>query len=138
MNRISTIALLTFALFAAWTSAFGQDRVIKANIPFDFTVGDARMPAGEYTISVPFDMVLELRHAGDSAFAIVSSRSHNYANSGSKLVFDRYGDYYFLRHVVCPTVSSLNLDLQQGKAEKRARILEAKLHTAEEVLVAAK
>ena len=55
-------------------------------------------------------------------------------------MFDKYGDQYFLRHVLCPTISSLNLDVPQGKAEKqaRSRSLEAKLHNGEETLVAAK
>jgi hypothetical protein len=54
------------------------------------------------------------------------------------LVFDKYGNQYFLRHVLCPTVASLNVDLAQGKAEKKAhsRSLEANLHNPEETLVA--
>jgi hypothetical protein len=141
MNRISTIALLAIASLATCAGAFGQDRALKANIPFDFTVGNTWMPAGEYIISSPFGgQVLELRNPHKSAFVtVIGSMSYDESNSGSKLVFDTYGDSYFLRHVLCPTVASLNLDVPQGKAEKRARArsLEAKLHNGE-TLVAAK
>ncbi len=55
-------------------------------------------------------------------------------------MFDKYGDQYFLRHVLCPSVASLNLDVPQGKAEKeaRSRSLEAKRHNGEQTMVAAK
>jgi hypothetical protein len=70
----------------------------------------------------------------------VSSQSFYESRSGSQLVFDKYGDQYFLHRVLCPTVSSLNLDVPQGKAENqaRSRSLEAKLPNGEETMVAAK
>ena len=99
------------------------------------------MPAGEYTISTPLRQIVEVRSADRTKTAtIVSSQSYNESGSGSKLVFDKYGDQYFLRHILCHSIASLNLDVPQGKAEKsaRSRSLEAKLHTVEEILVAAK
>ena len=141
MNRISAIGLLTIASMATCTGAIGQQSVIKANIPFDFTVGNTWMPAGEYTLSSPLRQIVQLRSADLAKTAtIVSSQSFHESSSGSKLVFDKYGDQYFLHRVLCPTVTSLNLDLPQGKAEKqaRSRSLEAKLHNGEETLVAAK
>ena len=141
MNRISTVTLLAVASLAACGSAIAQGSNIKANIPFDFTVGNTWMPAGEYTISSPLREIIEVRSADLSRIAeLVSSPSHNESRSGSKLVFDKYGDQYFLRHVLCPSVASLNLDVPQGKAEKEARTrsLEAKGHNGEQTMVAAK
>jgi hypothetical protein len=141
MNRLSTITLLTIASLTTCTGAIAQDHAIKANIPFDFTVGNTWMPAGEYTISTPSRQVLELRSVDLSKSAtIVSSESNDESRSGSELVFNKYGDQYFLHGVLCPTVASLNLNVPQGKAEKnaRSRSLEAKLHNGEETLVAAK
>ena len=99
------------------------------------------MPAGEYTISSPVRDVVQVRSADLAKIAtIVSIQSFNESGSGSQLVFDKYGDQYFLRHVLCPSMASLNLDVPQGKAEKRARsrALEANLHSGEETMVAAK
>jgi hypothetical protein len=141
MNRISAIGLLTIASLATCTGAIAQQPALRADIPFGFTVGNTWMPAGEYTISSPLRQVVQVRSADLAKIAtIVSSQSFNESGSGSKLVFDKYGDQYFLRHVLCPTISSLNLDVPQGKAEKqaRSRSLEAKLHNGEETLVAAK
>jgi hypothetical protein len=141
MKRISALALLTVASVATCTSAIGQQPAIKANIPFNFTVGNTCMPAGEYTISSPQRQVIQLRNDDLAKTAtIVSSHSSYESSSGSELVFDKYGDRYFLHRVLCPSIASLNLDVPQGKAEKqgRSRSLEAKLHNEEETLVAAK
>ncbi len=139
MNRISAIALLTISSLATCTAAIAQQPTVKANIPFDFTVGNTWMPAGEYRISSPLREVVEVRSADLTRTAeIASSESHIELGSGSKLVFDKYGDQYFLRHVLCPSVASLNLDIPQGKAEKNARSLEAKRHSGEQTMVAAK
>ena len=138
MNRISAIALLTISSLATCTAAIAQQPTLKTNIPFDFTVGNTWMPAGEYRISSPFREVIEVRSADLTRTAeLVSSESHIEYGSGSKLVFDKYGDQYFLRHVQCPSVASLNLDIPQGKAEKNVRSLEAKLHSGEQTMVAA-
>jgi hypothetical protein len=140
MNRISTIALLAIASLASCAGAYGQDRAVKANIPFDFTVGNTWMPAGEYKISTPFDgSVIELRSMNRSAFvSVIATASHAELNSKGELVFDRYGDSYYLHQVLCPTIARLNVDVPPGKSEKRARSLEAKLHNGAETLVAAK
>ena len=99
------------------------------------------MPAGEYSISSPLPHIVQLRSADNAKTAeIVSTQGYNESRSGSKLVFDKFGDQYFLRHVLCPAVSSLNLDVPQGKAEKSARShsLEAKGNSGEQTMVAAK
>lgn len=141
MNRISAIGLLTIASLATCTGAIAQQPALRAHIPFDFTVGDTWMPAGEYSITSPIEHLVQFRSADLAKTAtIVSLSSHDESGSGSKLVFDKYGDQYFLHRVLCPSTASLNLDVPQGKAEKtaRSRSLEAKIHNEGETLVAAK
>jgi hypothetical protein len=139
MNRMLAIFLITMASFAA-TGANAQQTALKANIPFDFTVGNTWMPAGEYTITSPIQEILLLRTAGHSA-SIVSSQDNTESSAGSKLVFDRYGTQYFLHEVLCPHVASLNLEVAPSKAEKTARqhATEAKLqNSGEQTMVAAR
>lgn len=141
MNRISAIAMLSFASLATCTGAIAQDQAIQANIPFNFAIGDTWMPAGVYTISSPMQGVVSLRSADSTKFVeVVSNKGYMESPSGSELVFDRYDNQYFLRHVVCPILASLNRDIPQGKAEKQAhaRSLEANRHTPETTLVAAR
>jgi hypothetical protein len=141
MNRISAVTLLAIASLAACGSAIAQQPSIKANIPFDFTVGNTWMPAGEYTVSSPSQHVVQLRSSDNAKTAeIVSTQGYNESRSGSKVVFDKFGDQYFLRHVLCPSIASMNLDVPQGKPEKNARShsLEAKSHNGEQTMVAAR
>jgi len=140
-TTVVAFAVCLLASLAVVGTVSAQDRTIKANIPFDFTVGNTWMPAGEYTISSPFPHIVQLRSADNAKTAeIVSTQGYNESRSGSKLVFDKYGDQYFLRHVLCPSVASLNLDVPQGKAEKnvRSHSLEAKGRNGEQTMVAAK
>jgi hypothetical protein len=139
MNRILAIFLITMASLAA-TSANAQRPTLKANIPFDFTVGNTHMPAGEYTITSPFQEILVLRAGGQTA-SIVTARGYAESKSGSELVFDKYGSEYFLHEVVCPNVASLNLEVAPSKAEKSARqhTTEAKLtNSGEQIMIAAR
>jgi hypothetical protein len=139
MNRILAIFLITMASLAA-TSANAQTPTLKANIPFDFTVGNTLMPAGEYTITSPLEQVLLLR-AGTHSASIVTSKGYAESKSGNELVFDKYGSEYFLHEVVSPNVSSLNLEVAASKAEKSARqhTIEAKLtNSGEQIMIAAR
>ena len=139
MKRISAIALFTIATLAAATGLAAQESAVKANIPFNFTVGDTSMPAGEYIISRPASHIVKIQSADrQHAAFVVASHSYEEAGAAGKVVFDKYGEYYFLRHILCPTDTTLNLDIPSGKAEKRVRTMEARLQKGENTLVAAR
>jgi hypothetical protein len=139
MKRISAIALFTIAILAAATGLVAQEPAVKANIPFNFTVGETSMPAGEYIISRPDSHLVKIQSADRQYVAlVVSSHSYDEAGATGKVVFDKYGEYYFLRRILSPTNTTLNLDIPSGKAEKRVRTQEARLQTGEKTLVAAR
>lgn len=139
MKRINAIALFTIATLAAATGLVAQELAVKANIPFNFTVGDTSMPAGEYTISRPDSNIVKIQSADRNHVAfVVSSHSYQEAGATGKAVFDKYGDYYFLRRILSPTNTTLNLEIPSGKAEKRVRAQQARLQTGDKILVAAR
>jgi hypothetical protein len=139
MKRISAIALFTIAILAAATGLVAQEPAVKANIPFNFTVGETSMPAGEYIVSRPDSHLVKIQSADRQYVAlVVSSHSYDEAGATGKVVFDKYGEYYFLRRILSPTNTTLNLDIPSGKAEKRVRTQEARLQTGEKTLVAAR
>ena len=139
MNRISAIALLAIASAATCAGVMAQQPALIAHIPFDFTVGNTWMPAGEYTITSPTGTVLALK-SGNHTALVVSIQAFEESKSGSKLVFNRYGNQYFLHEVLCPSLASLNLEIASGKSEKRVRerAIEAKLPGREQTMVAAR
>lgn len=139
MKRILAIALSTLATLGASTGALAQDRALVANVPFNFTVGETSMPAGEYIISAPDNGVVRFQSRDKQVTATVAALpGHQDSSGGPKLVFDRYGNQYFLHRVLCARNSRMNIDVPAWKQEKRARSREAKLETGEKVLVAAR
>jgi hypothetical protein len=97
------------------------------------------MPAGEYIVSRPDSHLVKIQSADRQYVAlVVSSHSYDEAGATGKVVFDKYGEYYFLRRILSPTNTTLNLDIPSGKAEKRVRTQEARLQTGEKTLVAAR
>jgi hypothetical protein len=138
MKRIPTLSLIILAALSA-IPAIAQGVVLKADIPFGFTVGDTYMPAGQYTLSSPNSGIVRVANNDSNAAATVSTIHGNTdPGRGSKLVFEKYGERYFLHHVLCPTTGSLNVDIPEWNAEKRARTREAKLEHGEQILVAAR
>jgi hypothetical protein len=126
-SAIHLAGALLLSLFAFTISANAQTGIVKANIPFDFTVGDTQMPAGEYTIT-SWKSFLVLQTVGHNA-TVLSFEDDAKSKSGSKLVFHLYGNQYFLHEVICPNGPFLSSEVATGKAEKvaRQRAIEAKL-----------
>jgi hypothetical protein len=138
MKRIPTLSLIILAALSA-IPAIAQGVVLKADIPFGFTVGDTYMPAGHYTLSSPVSGVVRVSNNESNAASTVSTTHGNTdPGHGSKLVFEKYGERYFLHRVLCPTTVSMNVDIPEWNSEKRARTREAKLEHGEPILVAAR
>jgi len=76
---------------------------LKANIPFSFYVGDKQLPAGEYVIQVkdPLVGVIEVSSVRGKEVALCTTHNArmNSAPAHGELIFDRYGDMYFLERV---------------------------------------
>jgi len=93
---------------------------IRADIPFDFMVGKRRMPKGEYLIeSVGDSGTLTIRHAKKGKAVTFNTIRHKPTDSPkSKLVFNRYGDQYFLSRIWDGSSETI-LKLNKSKTEKR-------------------
>jgi hypothetical protein len=77
-------------------------REIEANIPFQFHVGNTKLPAGKYYIhqldSTNYPNVMEISNATGSISALfdVDVADGNTSSSKSELTFNKYGNRYFL------------------------------------------
>ena len=125
------LLLVAIAVFvtAFTTNASGQTgKTVRANVKFDFQIGDRIFPAGEYWIeSISWhDNVLRIRHVSDTnttAFILA-----NYSNAGAsigqtpRLVFQKNGAEYFLTKVFLDTQQwgySIAPSHLQRESEKR-------------------
>ena len=80
-----------------------SDVQVRVSVPFDFIVDHDRLPAGDYSLRryTTAPGVLMIRNDGDglpSMFMAVSSES-SIPRGQARLVFNRYGDQYFLHQI---------------------------------------
>lgn len=77
---------------------------VEADIPFQFHAGDARLPAGKYVIRMVDDSdlkIMEISKPDGSVAALfqVHSAEANSTPRKTELIFNRYGNKYFLEKV---------------------------------------
>lgn len=102
------LLLIAIAVFAAafTASASGQSvKTVRVNVMFDFQIGDRTYPAGEYriqSIGNQPDNILQIRSVADpnKRQFIVTNHSTNVITQAPKLVFEKYGENYFLTDIV--------------------------------------
>jgi hypothetical protein len=99
---LSVFVALVFGLTMYPTKAQAQiiDQ-LDVNIPFQFHAGSAKLPAGQYIVQILADSdltVMEIRSANDSTSALLEVRDTqaNGTPAKSELVFNKYGNRYFL------------------------------------------
>ena len=99
-NLIATLSLVVMSLLLTATGAFAQSYV-KANVPFDFKVGSAQLPAGSYDIKVDdtSSAAIVIRNGETSASAMSTAWHESARNTSPKLVFHRVGNQYFLAEI---------------------------------------
>jgi len=107
IKRLAILGLVSmFALLGAVTSANAQLRnPIRAKIPFDFNVGEKKLPAGEYI----FRRVSDFSNTNTMSVKNVDGSVHLFKSTleaqvltpknQSVLVFHKYGDQYFLEQI---------------------------------------
>jgi hypothetical protein len=101
-QALSLISLLSVLLVAGLASA--QTSNVRANVPFNFTVGSNTLPAGAYDIrnvstSGANTLLLQARD-GNSSMIVSSNAAETFKPADrTKLVFNRYRDQYFLAEI---------------------------------------
>jgi len=98
LSFIALVFTLTFSPSKAHAQIIGE---LEANIPFQFHAGNAKFPAGKYLIHVLDNTdlkVMEIRSADGSTSALfeVHDAEANSAPAKSELIFNKYGNHYFL------------------------------------------
>ena len=105
MKRQIASFLGVFGLLLVAACANAQSVNVKANVPFDFVVGNVTIPAGAYSIQSINDSIgsptLVIRSANNKVARLVGSNGAENLNPAatSHLLFHRYGDTYFLAQI---------------------------------------
>ena len=138
MKRITAIALLAIANFAMAGTSFAQSKMVKANIPFDFTVGKQLLPAGTYTIKAESSGLIAVKnHDKPLTVLTLTVQDGSRSPKGGKLIFHKYGDQYFLSEILCDS-AEMDVAVSPSKAEKRVQLQQAMVQPSSEVFIAAR
>ncbi len=126
-KAISFMALLALVLtFGAFPGEAQGKKSVTLNAPFSFTVEHQRMPAGTYRILVEHGW-LQIRSADGKTAAMVLTLpvAGKTVEGMGQVVFNRYGDRYFLGQVWLPELETGRQTLQsreEKELEKRAKL----------------
>jgi hypothetical protein len=127
MNVITKIGLLSSMLLVASVAvAQGQSLKyrIKANIPFDFSIGEKKLPAGTYLISRAVDNDIALAITDDvgrsKAIRLSNSAQRLHARDEATLVFHQFGDQYFLFQV-WPASATIGRQFPKSRGEREVQ-----------------
>ena len=139
-NRICVsllaLSVLVSIATAAPTSAKSVDGT-KAQVPFDFYIGDRLAPAGEYSVRSLNDDESALRISnGRQGASVLTNSASETGKRRPRLVFHKYGNQYFLRAVW--GTDNMGRTLRETKRERNLRkeIETARGHASETEIVA--
>jgi len=101
--KLMRSAFLGLALLLAVSAAQAQELRVKANVPFDFVVGDQVMPAGEYTVgptgAATAAILIRSEEGTGRALALTFACASSGPSKDTKLVFHAIAGRYFLSQI---------------------------------------
>ena len=113
--------ITAFALFAVAMvpATQAQSIMLKASVPFDFVVGEKTLPSGEYQVKAvnPTSVSIQSNDSSSSAIVLTSATQAGKILDVGKLVFNRYGDQYFLSKIWVPS-SDTGRELRKSRLER--------------------
>jgi hypothetical protein len=124
MKRIIAIIVFALATLVTVPGAIAQDHRIRVTVPFNFNVDGTPLPAGTYTITSEDLLSIHIQNGKQSITVLRSAPAEDNASEHDKLVFNRYGNQYFLSKILC-SYAFMNLEMPVSKIEKMARLQEA-------------
>ena len=138
-QMITTIGLAMFFVTLSTTSVRAQNAgTVSVNIPFDFAVASKTLPAGEYYVrrNVQGGQVsIQIRSTDNARSVFLPSHTVTGTDiqAESKLVFNRYGDQYFLSQLWISGRSTAE-ELARTSRERRLQSEMAKRSTKPETI----
>ncbi len=121
---------LCAALLVAASAAMGQTSPgdVVVEVPFPFAVNGQTLPAGHYIVTAVDDSHVRIFNANTTGLFVGTHSASRTASDGSKLVFHRYGQNYFLSAVwVTGNTSGRELAVSRAERELAGRNSEMEL-----------
>jgi hypothetical protein len=102
---MKSLVFATLSSLTLLTAAFAQSGVLVADIPFEFRVGTTLLPAGHYSVHPQASthiLSIQCFECNAAAMILTNGVEARKMPVTAKLVFNRYGNKYFLATVWTP------------------------------------
>lgn len=126
IRRLTMLSLVSmFTLCAAAATANAQlTYPVRAKVPFDFSIGNKKLQAGQYTFSrlSTDNRIILVNNVDDNTSVFQSTLGAQVltAQNESKLVFNRYGEQYFLEQI-WTAGERVGMQLLESRGERTIR-----------------
>jgi hypothetical protein len=121
-SSVIACALAIGSLASAPSASAQSTTTLMVNIPFDFQTDKQVLPAGVYHIERESESIVILRGPGKAAgLVMMHGAIKTHPADHATVVFDRYGDQYFLRQV-WTAANPDGLECAKSHAEKAALV----------------
>lgn len=126
LTMVGLLSVVAMVVMVGSAQAQSLGNKIRINVPFEFSVGDKTLPAGEYSIgrALPSsgDAVLLISNVDhpESVFPLTNSAQSLKPKDSDTLVFHRYGDQYFLFQV-WPAGGTYGRVIVKSRSEREAQ-----------------
>ena len=103
MKNLRSVLFVLAAAILLVPVARAQQKAVKADVPFDFVIGNRAYPAGEYTLRAALNDsgIIRIENMKEVSAAFTQSNPCSKAtpSTATTLVFHRMGTHYFLYQV---------------------------------------
>jgi hypothetical protein len=99
VRAILLAIILTGAPLSPASQAQDLEGTVIVNVPFAFQNGPQHLSAGSYTISMDSQRIAIIRGESRSGVALAQFEEDGQPSRTTKVVFDKYGDQYFLHAI---------------------------------------
>ena len=137
-NLIGILSLVVTSLLFNVNGANAQSAA-QANVPFAFNVGSSQLPAGSYRIKLEGSTggLIMIGNSTTGARVLSLGRREYPGGRSWRLVFQQFGDRYFLTHI-WGAPGSAGIKLQAVKPETKLEIASQPSSSGKEVEIALK
>jgi hypothetical protein len=100
-RQVSMLYKMMLGIVVLLVVSEGQAQNAKVNIPFNFTIGAQRFPAGEYVLKPLLQHTTLMQNERGRGLTNIATNSveSKQPSTTTKLVFNRYYDQYFLSQI---------------------------------------
>jgi hypothetical protein len=132
------VGFIALAMAIAAPAVVQAQSRVAADVPFAFIMNDQSLASGHYEVASRSEQLAIIRNtqSGVGYFLIKSQHVESRYAEGAKLVFNRYGNVYFLSQI-WDGQSNTGIQLPRSKREKEARLAESRFSSGPEVVIVA-